>query len=72
MKLCCACNAAIKNVKMAREKKQTFSPMFFSIRRNFPKRYRFLVKQCHIFSYFKGCSRHFYYIFTCLGLIVKL
>ena len=40
MKFCCASNAAIKNVKIAR-KKSTFFQKFFQQNRLFLKKYRF-------------------------------
>ena len=35
MKLCCASNAAIKNVKIARKKKSTFFQKYFQQNRHF-------------------------------------
>ena len=70
MKFCCASNAATKNVKIAR-KKSTFSQIFFNKIVIFPKITDFLKKE-HIFWDSKGSSRHFDYLLTGLGLIIKL
>ena len=43
MKFCCASNAAIKNVKIAR-KKSTFFPNYFQQSRHFYKKYRSLER----------------------------
>ena len=43
MKFCCASNAAIKNVKIAR-KKSPFFPKYFSTKSPFKKKYSFLKK----------------------------
>ena len=71
MKFCCASNAAIKNVKIAR-KKSTFFPKYFQQNRHFFKKNTDFQKTSGIFSDFGGSSRHFDYLLTCLGLIIKL
>ena len=68
MKFCCASNAAITNVKI--EKKSTFSQKYFQQKSPFKKK-QFFRKQS-IFSDSRGSSRHFDYLFTCLGLTIKL
>ena len=50
MKFCCASNAAIRNVKIAR-KKITFFPKCFQQNRHFLKKYRFLENIRYIFRF---------------------
>ena len=66
IKFCCASNAAIKNVKIAR-KKSTFFPKspFFKRIQNFRKHKVY-------FQILEVLPHHFDYLFTCLGLIIKL
>ena len=66
MKFCCASNAAIKNVKIVRKKNKIFLQ-----NRHFKKKIQIFRKQ-GIFSDSGGSSRHVDYLFTCLGLIIKL
>ena len=68
MKFCCASNAAIKNVKIA-GKKTNFFHKIFSTKSPFKKNTD--LKKTHIFSDSGGSSRHFDYLFPCLGLIIK-
>ena len=67
MKFCCASNAAIKNVKIARKKIQKY----FQQNRHFSKKIQ-IFRNKSVFSDSRGSSRHFDYLFTCLGLIIKL
>ena len=55
----------------SQEKKSTFSQNIFLKIATFPK-CTDLKKKRYISSDFRGSSRHFDYLFTCLGLIVKL
>ena len=71
MKFCCASNAGIKNVKIAR-KKQTLKKYIFNKTAIFPKRVQIFRRKKDIFSDSGGSSCHFDYLFTCLGRIVKL
>ena len=71
MKFCCASNAAIKNVKIAR-KKINFFPKIFSTKSSFFKKNKKILKTKSIFSDPGDSSRHFDYLFACLGLIIKL
>ena len=65
IKICCASNVAIKNVKIARKKFELFSKhIFFKV--------QIFRKKQDIFSDSGGSSRHFDYLFICLGLILKL
>ena len=70
MKFCCASKAAIKMSK-SQEKNQIFSQNIFNKIAIFFKKYRFLETQ-GIFSDAGSSSRHFDYLFTCLGLKIKL
>ena len=45
MKFCCASNAAIKNVKIARKKKSTFFKKYFQQNRHFSKKVQICRKQ---------------------------
>ena len=47
MKFCCASNAAIKNVKIARKKKSTFFQNYFQQNHHFSKKYRFLENKVY-------------------------
>ena len=68
MKFCCASNVAIKNLKIARKKKNFI--FFLIINSYFFQKSR--IKKKHIFLDSSGSSRHFDYLFICLGLIIKL
>ena len=70
MKFRCASNAAIKNVKIARKNNNFFSK-YFQQNRHLKKNTDFL-ENIRLFSDSGGSSRHFDYLFTCLGLIIKL
>ena len=50
MKFCCASNAAIKNVKIAR-KKSTFFQKYFQQNRHFLKKYKLLENIRYIFRF---------------------
>ena len=69
MKFCCASNAAIKNVKIARKKIKLFSQNIFNKIAILKKNTKFFRKQ-GIFSISGSSSRHFDYLFTRLGLII--
>ena len=71
MKFCCASNAAIKIVKIARKKNQLFLKNIINKIVIIQKKYRFLETKS-IFSDSGGSSRHFDYLFTYLDLIIKL
>ena len=71
MKFRCASNAAIKNVKIARKKINFFPKYFHKIAIFFFKKIQIFRKQ-GIFLDSGGSSRHFDYLFTSLGLIIKL
>ena len=70
MKFRCASNASIKNVKIAR-KKINFFPKIFSTKSPFLKKIQIFRKH-KVHSDSGGSSRHFDYLFTCLGQIIKL
>ena len=72
MKFCCASKAAIKNVKIARKKINFFPKIFSKTKSSFFKKNTDILKTKSIFSNSGGSSRHFVYLFTCLGLIIKL
>ena len=62
---------APSKILKSQEKKSTAFTIFFQSNRNFPKNYRFFLKQ-HIFLDSRSSSRHFDYLFICLDLIIKL
>ena len=53
MKFCCASNAAIKNVKIARKKNQLFSKNIFNKIAIFQEKYRFLENIKYIFRFWR-------------------
>ena len=63
MKFCCSSNAAMNNVKIAKEKYNIF-PKIFKNKTKFSQKYRFLEKKR--FSDFGSSFCHFDYSVICL------
>ena len=72
LKFCCATNTAIENVKIARKASNFFPKIFFNKIAIFPKSIILYKKRIYIYLDSGSSSRHFHYLFICLGLIVKL